>query len=169
MRLPDNLNAMTLPSSPDAQSSPANEEAGTFEVSLTLEEGFRFEVEADAPGAEGFHIDESPPLGSGKYVTPSRVLASAMASCLASSFLFCARKGRVDVRSLRVTAKGTFVRNARKRLRIGALHVELFPVVAPGDEARMERCLELFEDFCVVTQSVRAGIPVVVGVETHQE
>jgi uncharacterized OsmC-like protein len=160
---------MTSPSSADAELPEPVDDAGTFEVSLTLEEGYRFEVEADAPGANGFHIDESPPLGSGHYPTPARVLASAMASCLASSFLFCARKGRVDVRRLRVTATGTFVRNARKRLRIGALHVELFPVVAPGDEARMERCLELFEDFCVVTQSVRAGIPVVVGVEMHRE
>jgi len=29
----------------------------------------------------------------------------------------------------------------------------------------MQRCLELFEDFCVVTQSVRAGIAVDVAVE----
>jgi hypothetical protein len=29
----------------------------------------------------------------------------------------------------------------------------------------MQRCLELFEDFCVVTQSVRAGINVEVDVE----
>jgi hypothetical protein len=29
----------------------------------------------------------------------------------------------------------------------------------------MQRCLELFEEFCVVTQSVRAGIEVDVVVE----
>jgi hypothetical protein len=29
----------------------------------------------------------------------------------------------------------------------------------------MRRCLELFEDFCVVTQSVRSGIAVDVSVE----
>lgn len=160
---------MTSPQHPESEgSAPAGDE-GTFEVSLHLVDGYRFDVAPPAGGGEGFSIDESQPLGSGHFATPSQTLASAMASCLASSFLFCARKGRIDVRSLRVRAKGTFVRNARKRLRIGALHIELFPVVAPGDEQRMERCLELFEDFCVVTQSVRTGIPVVVGVETHQE
>ncbi len=160
---------MSSPSTPDAELPPEGGDEGRFEVSLTLAEGYRFDVASGEAGEEGFRIDESPPLGSGRFPTPAKVLASAMASCLGSSFLFCARKSRVEVRSLRVEAKGTFVRNARKRLRIGAIHVELFPVVAPGDEGRMQRCLELFEDFCVVTQSVRAGIPVVVGVETHQE
>lgn len=160
---------MTAPQHPESENTIAAGDEGTFEVALHLVDGYRFDVAPPIGGGQGFSIDESPPLGSGHYTTPSQALASAMASCLASSFLFCARKGRIDVRSLRVIAKGTLVRNARKRLRIGALHFELFPVVAPGDEQRMQRCLELFEDFCVVTQSVRAGIPVVVGVETHQE
>jgi organic hydroperoxide reductase OsmC/OhrA len=140
---------------------------GGFRVTLTLEEGYRFSVDPRFDGAEAFHIDETPPLGEGSAANPARVLASAMASCLGSSFLFCVRKARIEVRSLRVEARGTLVRNARKRLRVGALHVELFPEVAAADEERLQRCLELFEDFCVVTESVRAGIPVVVGVETH--
>lgn len=39
------------------------------------------------------------------------------------------------------------------------------PVVDEAQHARMRRCLELFEDFCVVTQSVRNGIEVDVTVE----
>lgn len=140
---------------------------GSFHVTLTLEDGYRFDVDPQFRGAEHFHIDETPPLGEGTAANPARVLASAMASCLGSSFLFCVRKARVEVRSLRVEARGTLVRNARQRLRVGALHVELFPEVAPQDAERLQRCLELFEDFCVVTESVRSGIPVVVGVETR--
>jgi hypothetical protein len=33
-----------------------------------------------------------------------------------------------------------------------------------GDLPYQERCLEQFEDFCIVTQSIRAGIPVSVNV-----
>lgn len=35
----------------------------------------------------------------------------------------------------------------------------------PEDGERIGRCLELFEDLCVVTQSVRTGIDVQVAVE----
>lgn len=159
---------MTQPDNPDTASRAPESEGSEFNVTLTLESGYRFAVDPDMEGAEGFHIDETPPLGGGSAANPSRVLASAMASCLGSSFLFCARKARVDVKSLRVEARGTLVRNERKRLRVGSLHFELFPEVAEGDEARIGRCLELFEDFCVVTESVRSGIPVVVGVETRR-
>ena len=143
------------------------EEEGSFDLTLTLEHGYRFAVDPQLPGAESFHIDELPPLGAASAPNPSRVLASALASCLGSSLAFCLGKARIELKGLRVTARGTLVRNERKRLRVGSLHFELFPEVAEGDVERMQRCLEIFEDFCVVTESVRAGIPVVVGVETH--
>jgi organic hydroperoxide reductase OsmC/OhrA len=49
-------------------------------------------------------------------------------------------------------------------MRIGGLRVKLMPRVGT-DPARAKRCLELFEDFCIVTQSVREGIDVQVEVE----
>ncbi len=148
-------------------SPPTNGDEGTFEITLALEAGYRFAVDPGTPGAEPFHVDETPPLGAGSAASPARVLAAAMASCLGSSLLFCLRKARIDVRALRVKARGTMTRNERGRLRVGGLHLELFPEVAAADEDRMQRCLEIFEDFCVVTESVRRGIPVVVGVETR--
>lgn len=38
-----------------------------------------------------------------------------------------------------------------------------------ADEGRIERCLKLFEDYCVVTQSVRAGLDVSVEVNAEAE
>lgn len=162
---PDNAVPPTDTTASSVSGSPAGE--GDFAVTLTLDRGYRFAVDPEMPGAEAFHIDETPPLGEGSAANPSRVLASAMASCLASSLAFCLRKARIELKGLRVVARGTLVRNERKRLRVGSLHVELFPEVAEGDVDRMQRCLEIFEDFCVVTESVRHGIPDVVGVETH--
>jgi hypothetical protein len=45
-------------------------------------------------------------------------------------------------------------------MRIGGLHVRLEPRLAEADRARIGRCLELFESYCVVTESVRRGIRV---------
>jgi uncharacterized OsmC-like protein len=143
------------------------DEAGAFAITLTLDAGYRFAATPSAPGAAPFHIDEGPPLGRGEDPSPVQVLAAAMASCLGSSLLFCLGKARVEVLALRVAARGTLVRNARRRVRVGSLHIELFPEVAPHDVERMKRCLEVFEDFCIVTESVRQGIPVIVGVQTH--
>jgi len=49
------------------------------------------------------------------------------------------------------------VRNDAGRLRVGKIRVALHPD-APA--ALIEQCASAFEDFCVVTQSVRKGIDV---------
>jgi organic hydroperoxide reductase OsmC/OhrA len=100
--------------------------------------------------------------GSGP--NPARLLAASVGSCLAASLLFCMRKAHVEVEGMRTRVQGTLVRNERGRLRIGGLRVRLEPVLALELHDRVPRCLELFEDFCVVTASVRKGIPVDVDV-----
>ena len=133
---------------------------GGFSVVLTLDGKYRFDVDPMREEIPGFSIDEAPPLGDGAGPSPTRVLAAALASCLGSSLLFCLRKARVDVRGLRVEATGTYVRNDAGRLRIGSLSVRLHPTLGDTDPARMGRCLEIFEDYCIISQSLRAGVPV---------
>ncbi len=147
-------------------STPPETPADEFAITLTLERGYRFAVDSQLSGTAPFIIDEGPPLGEASGPNPSRVLAAAMASCLGSSLLFCLGKSRIAVTGLRVEASGTLTRNERGRLRVGSIRVELHPQVAREDIPRMQRCLELFEDFCVVTESVRQGVPVDVGVVT---
>ncbi|HEX4933899.1 MAG TPA: OsmC family protein, partial [Gemmatimonadaceae bacterium] len=125
---PDNDTPPTTAGTPPGAASDG--EDGAFSVTLTLEHGYRFAVEPGLPGAEGFHIDETPPLGEGSAANPSRILVSAMASCLASSLAFCLGKSRIELKGMRAVARGTLVRNERKRLRVGSVHIELFPEVA---------------------------------------
>ena len=153
---------MTAPASP-APAAPATAPRD-FAVTLTLEGGSRFAVDARLPGAEGFAIDEPPPVGDGSAANPTRVLAAALASCLGSSLLFCLAKSRIPVRGLRIEAGGALERNERGRLRVAGFDIRLFPDVDPADVPRMQRCLEVFEDYCTVTGSVRRGVPVEVGV-----
>lgn len=55
-------------------------------------------------------------------------------------------------------------KNKRGRLRIAGIDVVLSLSEKFGDMPHQERCLEQFEDSCIVTQSIRQGIPVSVSV-----
>jgi organic hydroperoxide reductase OsmC/OhrA len=136
-----------------------------FTVTLNVEGDYTQTVDFGMPGVPALVIDEPPPLGAGAGPNPARLLASAVGGCLAASLTFCMRKARLDVRGVRTTVRGTLVRNERGRLRIGGLHVRLEPVVPADQHDRVPRCLDLFEEFCVVTASVRLGVPTTVEVE----
>jgi organic hydroperoxide reductase OsmC/OhrA len=56
-------------------------------------------------------------------------------------------------------------RNEKGRWRITSLKVKLHPTIKPEDIPRSKRCLGVFEDFCIVTASVRKGVEVNVDVE----
>jgi len=140
------------------------EASETFGLTLAFTHGYEFTVDFAQPGVSELVVDEHPPLGAGRGPSPARMLATAVGHCLASSFLFCVRKARVDVQGFTVRVDGTMVRNQRGRLRIGELKVRLAPDVRAEDRERIGRCLELFEDFCIVTQSVREGLKVEVEV-----
>lgn len=135
------------------------------QVRLTRERDFRFRVRFGGEGAPAIVTDESPPLGDGAGPDPAALLAAAVGNCLASSLLFCTRKTRIDVGRLEAEVESTVGRNADGRLRITGMHVTLAPEVDRAAWERMGRCLDLYESFCMVTESVRQGIPVSVIVE----
>ncbi|MGE5802223.1 MAG: OsmC family protein [Gemmatimonadota bacterium] len=137
-----------------------------FEVALTLRDGYAFTVDFAAGEGASLVVDELPPLGEANGPNPARLLAAAVGSCLSASLLYCLRKSRIEVGHLRTTVEGTIVRNDRGRLRIGGLRVRLAPEATPEQRERMGRCLDLFQDFCLVTESVREGIAVDVEVES---
>lgn len=140
------------------------ETEGRFSLGLRLHHDYMQIADFGLDGVPPLVTDEPPPLGAGRGPNPARLLGSAVGSCLGASLLFCLRKAHVLVTDLRTTVQGTMVRNERGRLRVGSLHVTLAPTVADADLPRLRRCVELFEDFCVVTESVRAGIEVDVDV-----
>lgn len=146
-------------------SGPAREPHEEFTLELRLQDNYTQIVDFGLDGVAPLVTDEPPPLGTQRGPNPARLLGSAVGSCLGASLMFCLRKARVEVTDLRVSVSGTLARNERGRLRISALRVRLAPTVAGADRPRLGRCLELFEDFCVVTESVREGVEVQVEVE----
>lgn len=135
-----------------------------FALVLDLNEGYQFTVRFDTPDVRPLLVDEPPPVGRGAGPNPARLLGAALGGCLGASLLFCLRKARMQPSRLSVHVTGELARNREGRLRIAGIRVRLLPAVDAADRARLTGCLTVFEDYCIVTQSVRDGIPVEVEV-----
>jgi len=139
-------------------------EPAQIEIKIDQIQDYQFRVTFDKEPYATLLTDEPPPLGLDSAPNASRLLAASVGNCLAASFLFSSRKVRANLESLRTTVKVWYARNDKGRLRIGRIKVEIVPKYDPADVAKIARAKDLFEDFCVVTQSVRAGIDVSVAV-----
>lgn len=136
-------------------------EEADLRVTVEHTGGMAFQVAFDWPEADTFAMDEPEPLGEQAGPNASRLLAASVANCLSASLLFCLRKARAEPAGLRAEATGRLTRNERGRLRVGELKVEIRVTPAEGQEVpELGRCPDLFEDFCVITESVRQGIPI---------
>jgi uncharacterized OsmC-like protein len=136
-----------------------------FTVTLDLKHDYQIWADFGMPGVEPLLLDEPSPLGDDHGPNAARVLAAAIGNCLTASALFCLRKARVEVLDMHTTVNVKLERNERGKLRVGNVKVNLEPTVAEEDRPRMKRCLDIFEDYCIVTQSVRSGLNVDVAVE----
>ena len=143
-------------------------EEGRFTLTLEHIEDYEFRVKFDKKILDDLIVDESPPLGGFAGPNPSRLLAVSAANCLSASLLYCLNRDDVAPESLATEVTCVMVRNEKKRLRIGGMEVKLKMSQTLGDSARLKRCLDLFEDFCVVTDSIRKGIPIHVEVQDCQ-
>jgi organic hydroperoxide reductase OsmC/OhrA len=133
-------------------------------INLRQEADYRFEVSYEGTGIGVLHTDEPPPLGRGTGPNPARLLGTAVANCLAASLLFALRKFHNEPEPMQATCTLAPERNEDGRWRIRRIQVEIKLGVPWSSLQHAERALAQFEDFCVVTQSVRAGIDVAVRV-----
>jgi organic hydroperoxide reductase OsmC/OhrA len=143
-------------------------EAPGFTISMDQVRDFQFRVRFDKEQFAELWMDEPPPLGGDKAPNASRILAAAVGNCLSASLLFCARKSRSNLSAIHTDVSVELARNEKGRMRIGKIRVQIDPKSGGEDQSKMDRCLELFEDFCVVTQSVRQGIDVEVEVKNSR-
>ena len=135
-------------------------EEETFKVSMEMVEGYRFHI--DMNSAQEIFMDEPKPLGSGEYPNAGKFLAAAVGNCLCESLSFCVRRTHTEMLSLKAEVLSKMERNERGRLRITHIKVTLHPELS--DPSKMKLCQDIFEDFCIVSQSVKAGIPMDVEV-----
>ena len=104
---------------------------------------------------------------------PSRMLALGVLGCLSASFIFCLQKKNFRVDDFAAEAEVSIARNERGFLRINRIDVNIEPKIEdPEVLKRAKQCLKstkdnisFFEQYCIVTQSVRAGINVNVNID----
>jgi organic hydroperoxide reductase OsmC/OhrA len=104
--------------------------------------------------------DEPPPLGKSEGATPSQLLIAAVANCLSDSLLFALRKFKQNPEPIETLATCEIGRNEQNRLRILAIRVEIHIGVLGDTLENLDRVLAQFQEFCTVSSSVSAGIPV---------
>jgi uncharacterized OsmC-like protein len=144
-----------------------SEKSMSNKVMLELLDGYRFKVTFSDADKTTLIMDEPPPLGEGKGPNASRVLAASVLNCLSASLIFCLKKSRIPVKSIRGEAEPVISRNAEGYWRVTRISVSLYPEFeGVPDQAKIARCLSIFENFCVVTGAVRSGLTVDVKVST---
>jgi uncharacterized OsmC-like protein len=140
-----------------------------FDLELVQLADYEFKVKFDWPGVDELLLDEPAPLGGSKGPNAARLVAAGVANCLSASLVFCLHgKFKQAIGPLRTKVHGELVRNDKGRLRIGRFDVTIALAEEAAAVQHLRRCLEQFEDFCVVTESVRHGIPVGVRVVDAQ-
>ncbi len=143
-------------------------EEGRFTIHLEQQEDYQIVARFDWKKAADLLMDEPPPLGETSGPNAAHLLAAAAANCLSSSLLYCLAKEEPPARSLRTEATCTMIRNEKKRLRIGGMEVKLIIDDELAQSKRFDRCKTLFEDLCIVTASIRQGIPIKVSVQDRE-
>jgi len=136
----------------------------TIRLTLEQEDDYAFRIRFDETTIADLLTDESAPLGKGEGPNPTRLLLSAVANCLSASLLFALRKFKNAPGKLVTHASAELVRNEQGRLRVGHIHADIRLAEAGVAHASLERILAQFENFCVVTESVRQGIDVSVSI-----
>ena len=138
-----------------------------FTTKVEQVKDYTFNISFDKDSMKTFTMDEPAPLGSESGPNASRVLAAAVGNCLSSSLLFCLQRSRIPMKHVSTKVHTTLARNEAGRWRIQGLKVDInAEPTNEQDRERMKQCLSTFEDFCIVTQSVRKGIDVQVAVQT---
>jgi uncharacterized OsmC-like protein len=133
-------------------------------VTITRQDRYKFLVDF-GDGIATTVADLPPPLGEGAGPSPEHLLAAAVANCMSASFLFALAKFKEDPGRLTATVSCEMGRNDKNRVRVTGLNVAISLGVAPETLGHLDRALAQFEDFCTVSQSVRAGIPLTVTVK----
>jgi len=98
--------------------------------------------------------------GRSRFPCPDEFLFSAVGGCLLTTFLYFKKKLRLSLRDLRVSVRGTVDSVGPMGYRITGIEVSIGVGVDAREKTKAEKCVELAKDYCHITRSIEAGVPV---------
>jgi len=130
-------------------------------VTLDLERDMIFRCDPNEMKIKECYIDETNEDLEMLGPNPVKLLASAVLGCLSASLIFCIQKKKLTLDEFHAEAEITIARNEKGLFRVKEINVDLQPKSDdPAMIKRIEQCKKMFETYCTITESVRAGIPV---------
>lgn len=131
-------------------------------VGLTQEEEMLFKCELGSLKMENLYIDEKSEKNSEKLgPSPVKLLGLSVLGCLAASFSFCLQKNNFSLTDLTGNAEVTIARNNKGFWRVNKIDIEIFPQIdSPKMRKRADQCSKFFEQYCIISESLRTGFEV---------
>ena len=127
----------------------------------------------------GFRFFRKKCVETTRWITTDKIIKELsqnwkkMGQKIQSVFIFCLKKRDFKVDDFKAEAEVTIARNDKGFLRIKKIDVYIEPRIEDPDTLkRAKQCLKaakdgvsFFEQYCIVTQSVRSGIKVNVNID----
>jgi uncharacterized OsmC-like protein len=136
-------------------------------VGLKQEEEMIFKFEFGNPKMDNLYIDETNRKEIEKIgPSPAKLLASSVLGCLAASFSFCLQKKNFSLSGFEGKAEVSIVRNEKGFWRVRNIDIELNPKIdTPEMRKRADQCKRFFEQYCIISESLRTGFEVNVNLK----
>lgn len=130
-----------------------------FEADIWWQHQLNFKAELD--GLHKAEIDELEPHGTDLAPNPADYLLLAVGGCLASAFMFSVSKFDVNLKKMHAKVRGKYTRvNEHVRIERVDVILEVDPSTEKDLKEIKEWCIGVFRNFCVVSESIRKGLPI---------
>ncbi|MFX1502495.1 MAG: OsmC family protein [Promethearchaeota archaeon] len=137
------------------------------EVGIKLEDEMIFKCEMGQIRMNDLFIDEKNKKSIDKVgPNPSKLLALSVLGCLAASFAFCLQKKNFNLSDLEGKAVIISKRNEKGFWRLKKIDIKLNPKIDnPEMRKRADQCTKFFEQYCIISESLRNGINLDIKIE----
>lgn len=138
-----------------------------YELSMIKLDDYKFIIDFNKDSIPDLFMDESEdiPGGEGKGPSASMLIAAAIGNCLSASLQFCLTKKKNKVNELKTKVVILRERNKDGFWRISEANVTINPDIENAEDSSVQRCIEIFRKYCIVSSSLEAGIKINVNIE----